>query len=243
MLAGQLACAAQLMNAHNNHNDLQTKRWARVQAPVDVDLAQQQAVAPAKMLVPQLKEQLKTFNMPVSGKKADLVHRLETALAAAAATGHASDAMSPDTAVTSGTTAGDAVPEAAARDGQGVSASAVLDGQSEADLEGVSDDVRPDGSGEGEAKGRRGKGKQKAVGGVQPGTQGLGDVMTAEVSCMPCSAANLLLFQRVQHHVDMVYRKHGTSCCVNGIYHQSTCYQARNVSRHVWRCHCYVSVS
>ena len=161
-----------------------------LQAPVDVDLAQQQAVAPAKMLVPQLKEQLKTFNMPVSGKKADLVHRLETALAAAAATGHASDAMSPDTAVTSGTTAGNVVPDAAARDGQGASASAVLDGQSEADLEGVSDDVRPDGSGGGEAKGRRGKAKQKAVGGVRPGTQGLGDVVTAEVSCVSCLAVN-----------------------------------------------------
>ena len=49
------------------------------------------------MTVPQLKEQLKTFNMPVSGKKADLVHRLETALAAAAASGHASDAASPAT--------------------------------------------------------------------------------------------------------------------------------------------------
>ncbi len=142
------------------------------------------------MLVPQLKEQLKTFNMPVSGKKADLVHRLETALAAAAATGHASDAMSPDTAVTSGATAGNAVPNAAARDDpHGASALAVLDGQAEADLEGVSDDVRPDGSGGGEARGRRGKAKQKAVGGVQPGTQGLGDVVTAEVSCMLCSAA------------------------------------------------------
>jgi hypothetical protein len=161
-----------------------------LQAPVDADLAQQQAVAPAKMLVPQLKEQLKTFNMPVSGKKADLVHRLDTALAAAAATGHASDAMSPDTTVTSGTTAGDAVPDAMARDGHGASASAVLDGQSEDDHGGVSYDVRSDGAGEGEAKGRRGKAKQKAVGGVQPGTQGLGDVMTAEVSCMSCSAAN-----------------------------------------------------
>ena len=161
-----------------------------LQAPVDIDLARQQAVAPAKMLIPQLKEQLKTFNMPVSGKKADLVHRLETALAAAAATGHASDAMSPDTAVTSGTTAGSAVPDAAARDGHGASASAMLDGQSEADLEGVSVDVRPDRSGGGEAKGRHGKAKQKAVGGVQPGTQGLGDVVTAAVSCASCSAAN-----------------------------------------------------
>ena len=162
-----------------------------LQAPVDVDLAQQQAVPPAKMLVPQLKEQLKTFNMPVSGKKADLVHRLETALAAAAATGHASDAMSPDSALTSGITADVAVPDAAARDDpHGASASAVLDGQSEGDDGGASDDVRPDGSGGGQAKGRRGKAKQKAVGGVQPGTQGLGDVMTAEVSCTSCSAAN-----------------------------------------------------
>ncbi|DBA87633.1 TPA: hypothetical protein ACH3X1_004646 [Trebouxia sp. C0004] len=158
-------------------------------APVDVDLAQQQAVAPAKMLVPQLKEQLKTFNMPVSGKKGDLVHRLETALAAAAATGHASDAMSPDTAVTSNTTADDAVPDPAARDGHGASASDVLDGQPEDDNRGASDDVRPDGSGEGEAKGRRGKAKQKAVGGVQPGTQGLGDVITAEDAAHEKAAA------------------------------------------------------
>lgn len=165
------------------------KAGPALQAPVDADLAQQQAVPPAKMLVPQLKEQLKTFNMPVSGKRADLVYRLETALAAAAATGHASDAMSPDTAVTSGTTAGNAVPDAAARDGHGASASAVLDGQSEADLELVSDDVRPDGSGGGEAKSRRDKAKQKAVGGVQPGTQGLGHIVTAEVSCMLCPTA------------------------------------------------------
>ena len=62
---------------------------------MDQDLAAQQPLAPAKVRVPQLKEQLKAFNMPVSGKEADLVHRLETALAAAAASGHASDAASP----------------------------------------------------------------------------------------------------------------------------------------------------
>ena len=63
-----------------------------VQASADKDLAAQQEVPPAKMTVPQLKGQLRTFNMFTSGKKAELVHRLETALAAAAATGHASDA-------------------------------------------------------------------------------------------------------------------------------------------------------
>lgn len=56
-------------------------------------MAAQQEIPPAKMTVPQLKEQLRTFNMFTSGKKADLVHRLETALAAAATTGHASDAQ------------------------------------------------------------------------------------------------------------------------------------------------------
>lgn len=66
-------------------------------------MAAQQEIPPAKMTVPQLKEQLRTFNMFTSGKKADLLHRLETALAAAATTGHASDAEASDAQRASGT--------------------------------------------------------------------------------------------------------------------------------------------
>ena len=68
-------------------------------------MAAQQEIPPAKMTVPQLKEQLRTFNMFTSGKKADLLHRLETALAAAATTGHASDAEASDAQPASGTAA------------------------------------------------------------------------------------------------------------------------------------------
>lgn len=61
-----------------------------LQAPVDADLAEQETLPPSKLTVPQLKAELKTFNMSTAGKKAELVHRLQTALAAAKATGHAS---------------------------------------------------------------------------------------------------------------------------------------------------------
>lgn len=147
-----------------------------LQAPVDQDLAQQQAVPPAKMLVPQLKEQLKTFNMPVSGKKADLVHRLETALAAAAATGHASDAVSPNPSAVDSASAvqqpGDASPEAAAlrEDAD--------DTRLEQQAGARQDAAGPSAAGLDQDGGLA----HQPVGGVQPGTQDLGDIVTAEVS-------------------------------------------------------------
>lgn len=60
-------------------------------APVDADLAAQEPIPPRRMTVPQLKAELKTFNMHTTGRKAELVHRLETALAAARDTGQAAD--------------------------------------------------------------------------------------------------------------------------------------------------------
>lgn len=174
---------------------------------MDQDLAAQQSVAPAKMLVPQLKEQLKTFNMPVSGKKADLVHRLETALAAAAASGHASDAASPAT---------DAVPgrsheaEAASATPSGRAAAATTKAASPvSDQAGLGDEAMSptgtvgshatasqqsmtslevaalDGDDEEELDRDVGSGgeaeAQAGVAGVRPGTEGLGDVATFEV--------------------------------------------------------------
>lgn len=149
-----------------------------LQAPVDQDLAQQQAVPPAKMLVPQLKEQLKTFNMPVSGRKADLVHRLETALAAAAATGHASDAVLPNAGAADSASAvqqpGAASPEAAAlrEDAD--------DARLEQEAGARQDAAGPAGAGLDQDGGLA----HEPVGGVQPGTQDLGDIVTAEVSRM-----------------------------------------------------------
>ncbi|KAL3147956.1 hypothetical protein ABBQ38_014251 [Trebouxia sp. C0009 RCD-2024] len=184
-------------------------------APVDQDLAAQQSVAPAKMLVPQLKEQLKTFNMPVSGKKADLVHRLETALAAAAASGHASDAASPAT---------DAVPgrsheaEAASATPSGRAAAATTKAASPvSDQAGLGDEAMSptgtvgshatasqqsmtslevaalDGDDEEELDRDVGSGgeaeAQAGVAGVRPGTEGLGDVATFEAAAREKAAA------------------------------------------------------
>ena len=171
---------------------------------MDQDLAAQQPVAPAKMRVPQLKEQLKTFNMPVSGKKADLVHRLETALAAAAASGHASDAATPATnaapASSQQAEAAAALPSehaavatAAAESAmsqeaghgceamsptQTVGSHATASQQSMTSLEvaALNDDA------EQEPARRDGEAEvQQPVAGVQPGTEGLGDVATFEV--------------------------------------------------------------
>lgn len=179
-----------------------------VQAPVDQDLAAQQPLAPARMKVPQLKEQLKTFNMPVSGKKADLVHRLETALAAAATSGHASDAGSPVTnpasAVnqevepTAASPSGRAASSAAASKSAGiqeagqspdhealsptltVGSNATVSQQSMTSLEVAAlNDV--DEREPGTSRGRGGEAEvQQAVAGVQPGTDGI-DVATFEV--------------------------------------------------------------
>ena len=156
-----------------------------LQAPVDQDLAAQQEIPPAKMKVPQLKEQLKTFNMLVSGKKADLVHRLETALAAAAATGHASDASPPNMVQGASSSADRRSGGGGAVDSQhqagASSEAAVLNGSDIA--EDTSHRGRQDAAGnaEGDEPQRRG---QKGVGDVQPGTQGLGDVATFEVTSL-----------------------------------------------------------
>ena len=192
---------------------LHAKSPITVQAPIDQDLAKQQEVPPAKMTVPQLKEQLKTFNMPVSGKKADLVHRLETALSAAAATGHASDAMSPGTTQRTDSTAApdssarqplaaavaqqtasdrsqEAAPSADLSTGEqqrlaatAASVRLVDEGQQQqaatargAELAGGYD------SGSDEAGPMQGRAAgQGSLADVQPGTEGLGDVVTAEV--------------------------------------------------------------
>lgn len=179
-----------------------------MQAPVDQDLAAQQPVAPAKMKVPQLKEQLKTFNMPVSGKKADLVHRLETALAAAAASGHASDEPSPmnnpafsaghqETEAAAASPSGHAALPPAASDSlmsqeaehspeavsptHTVGSNATASQQSMTSLEvaALHDDEDPE---PGTGVGRDGEAEvQEPVAGVRPGTEGLGDVATFEV--------------------------------------------------------------
>lgn len=180
-----------------------------VQTPVDQDLAAQQPLAPAQMRVPQLKEQLKTFNMPVSGKKADLVHRLETALAAAATSGHASDAgapvTNPESAVsqevqpTAASPSGHAAPSAAASKPAGiqeeghspdhgalsptltVGSNATASQQSMTSLEVAA--LNDDDEQEPGAKGAHGGEAevQQPVAGVQPGTEGIGDVATFEV--------------------------------------------------------------
>ena len=168
-----------------------------VQAPVDEDLAAQQAVPPAKMTVPQLKEQLKTFNMPVSGKKAELVHRLETALSAAAAVGHASQAAAPnshvgsDGAGPSAVPASDAVesplePKAAgshhASGGEDMSpaqtaGSASQQSMTSLEVAALNDDKQTSVSGAHEGDGEALGG----VAGVQPGSEGLGEVGSLEV--------------------------------------------------------------
>lgn len=124
-----------------------------MQAPADKDLAAQQEIAPGKMTVPQLKEQLRTFNMFTSGKKADLVHRLETALAAAATTGHASDAKG-------------AADNATARASDHAEVSSA-EGNAAVDAEAGS-------------SGRDQNGAQ-SVAGVQPGTEMLGEMTTFQV--------------------------------------------------------------
>ena len=160
-----------------------------MQAPLDEVLAAQQEMPPAKMTVPQLKEQLKTFNMPVSGKKADLVHRLETALAAAAATGHASGGVAPDAAVPSTSTAacddetqGTPAVVTTALDLQ-VKVAGLRDHSEASAASEVSGGRRLDGGGQSQV-GPSQEAIQKAVGGVQPGIQDLGDVVTFEV-CLP----------------------------------------------------------
>ena len=180
-----------------------------VQAPVDQDLAAQQPVAPAKMLVPQLKEQLKTFNMPATGKKADLVHRLETALAAAAASGHASDAASPAThavpsmsqeaepasaapsgraAAAATTTAESPVRDQAGGRDEGMSPTATAGSHATAsqqsmtslEVAALTGDVRKEEVDRDAGSGRDAE-VQGGVAGVRPGTEGLGDVATFEV--------------------------------------------------------------
>ena len=174
---------------------------------MDQDLAAQQQLAPANMRVPQLKEQLKTFNMPVSGKKADLVHRLETALAAAAASGHASDAASPVTnpasavsqeaepaaaspsahAAASAAAAESAESQGAGRSPEPLSPTHTVGSQATASQQSMTSlEVAALNDGEeqepGTAVGRDGEAEvQQPVAGVQPGTEGLGDVVTFEV--------------------------------------------------------------
>ena len=172
---------------------------------MDQDLAAQQPVAPAKLKVPQLKEQLKTFNMPVSGKKADLVHRLETALAAAAASGHASDASSPmnnpaghqEAEAAAASPSGHAALPPAASDSvisqeaghspealsptHTVGSNATASQQSMTSLEvaALNDDEDQEPA---TGVGRDSEAEvQEPVAGVQPGTEGLGDVATFEV--------------------------------------------------------------
>lgn len=174
---------------------------------MDQDLAAQQPVAPARLRVPQLKEQLKTFNMPVTGKKAELVHRLETALAAAAATGHASDAASPATAavpmlsqeaepatatpsgrVAAATTKAESpmsnqagVRDEAMSPTHTVGSHATASQQSMTSLEvaALDDDGDEEELGRDIRHGR--EERQAGVAGVRPGTEGLGDVATFEV--------------------------------------------------------------
>ena len=161
---------------------------AAVQAPVDQDLAAQQPAAPAKMTVPQLKEQLKTFNMPVSGKKADLVHRLETALAAAAASGHASDAASPAThAVPADRRAAEPAAASAsgsdsgmARDGDAISHEAMSPAGSHATASQQSmTSLEVAALSEGDEREPEGAAAHEEE--VRPGIEGLGDVATFEV--------------------------------------------------------------
>ena len=184
-----------------------------MQAPVDQDLALQQAVPPAKMLVPQLKEQLKTFNMPVSGKKADLVHRLETALAAAAASGHASDAASPVTNPASASGKSATEPEAAtsrvAEDesmspSQTFGSHATVSQISMTSLEVAALSSEEGGREPGGAAGVDSEAEEhQGVAGVKPGTQGLGDVATFEVrifvACVCWSCMALYKNANVEH--------------------------------------------
>lgn len=174
---------------------------------MDQDLAAQQSVAPAQMLVPQLKEQLKTFNMPVSGKKADLVHRLETALAAAAASGHASDAASPainavlgrsqEAGAASATPVGRAaaatskaespVSEQAGLRDEAISPTGTEGSHATASQQSMTslEVAALNGDDEGELARAGGSVRdaeaQAGVAGVRPGTEGLGDVATFEV--------------------------------------------------------------
>ena len=99
LLCGQTMQAESLCHTWRH---LRPRRWPRalclkqiticcLQAPVDADLAAQEPIPPRRMTLPQLKAELKTFNMHTTGRKAELVHRLETALAAARDTGQAAD--------------------------------------------------------------------------------------------------------------------------------------------------------
>ena len=204
---------------------------------MDQDLAAQQPLAPAIMKVPQLKEQLKTFNMPVSGKKADLVHRLETALAAAAASGHASDAASPvdnpasavsqeaepAAASPSGHAAlPPAMSDSAERQGAGsspealspthtVGSHATVSQQSMTSLEvaALNDDDEEERE-PGLAGGRDGEAEvQQPVAGVQPGTEGLGDVATFEVRACSRRVSDVANFS----HIRMCWHTHMLCTC------------------------------
>ena len=218
-----------LLTHHRQHQ-------CEMQAPVDQDLAAQQPVAPAKMRVPQLKEQLKTFNMPVSGKKADLVHRLETALAAVAASGHASAAASPVTEPASAVSqeaepaaaspSGHAAPPSAASEsaetrGAGhsplspthtVGSNATASQQSMTSLEvaALNEDEEQEPN---TAVGCNGEAEvQQSVAGVQPGTEGLGDVATFEVRACPRASVLLCTLQQIS----AVYEcANIVTCCAN----------------------------
>lgn len=151
-----------------------------MQAPADKDLAAQQEVPPAKMTVPQLKDQLRTFNMFTSGRKADLVHRLETALAAAAATGHASHADrvtgNAEHHIDAGTANGATAAASAATAATSGAASAENDATA---ARGSTQDLAV-ASADGQAASSDAL-VAPPVAGVQPGTEQLGDVATFQV--------------------------------------------------------------
>ena len=144
--------------------------------------------------MPQLKAELKTFNMHTTGRKAELVHRLETALAAARDTGQAADhppsSSRPAVASSSIPTQqqGNAVT--------GRSAAGTRPTGEESDGQQAVPEQRPAAAARGAGRQSQRKRKQPAGGAaapstsadaeLRPGTAALGEPVTFEVSaCFP----------------------------------------------------------
>ena len=137
--------------------------------------------------MPQLRAELKTFNMHTTGRKAELVHRLETALAAARDTGQAADHLPSSSRPAVASSSAAIQQQKAAVTGR-AAAGARPAGKRSAGQQAVPE-RRP-----GKGAGRQSQRKRKQPAGeaaapptsadaeLRPGTAGLGEPVTFEVS-------------------------------------------------------------
>ena len=142
--------------------------------------------------MPQLKAELKTFNMHTTGRKAELVHRLGTALAAARDTGQAADHLP-----SSSRRAGASSSVATQRPTEAVTGRAAADTSpagEETDGQQAVPEQRPAAAARGAGRQSQRKRKQPAGGAaapptsadaeLRPGTAALGEPVTFEVSTL-----------------------------------------------------------